>query len=147
MHTIKLNILLEFTASVNMGIKDDFLVVLLQLSLRLRLRHLRSPPQICTRQNRMWSIFLRLTLIWTHCQTWLWLFWICQISCGRASLHLCTNATPLSEWIKNSKNNVNKYCPKWQNCRRSSVEECIFDYMALHIKCKFNKNSLHRSYF
>ena len=34
-----------------------------------------------------------------------------------------------------------------QNCRKSSVEECIFGYMALYIKCRFNKKSLLRSYF
>ena len=29
-------------------------------------------------------------------------------------------------------------------CRKkSSVEECIFDYMVLHIEFQFNKNSLH----
>ena len=31
--------------------------------------------------------------------------------------------------------------------RKNSVGECIFDYMALHIKCRFNKNSLPRCYF
>ena len=37
--------------------------------------------------------------------------------------------------------------PSRQNCRKSSVEECIFGYMALHIECRFNKNSLLRCYF
>ena len=27
------------------------------------------------------------------------------------------------------------------------MEECIFDYMALHIECRFNKNSLLQCYF
>ena len=31
-----------------------------------------------------------------------------------------------------------------QNCRRNSVEECIFGFLALHIECRFNKNSLLR---
>ena len=34
-----------------------------------------------------------------------------------------------------------------QNCRKSNVEECIFDYMALHIERRFNKNSLLQCYF
>ena len=34
-----------------------------------------------------------------------------------------------------------------QNRRKSSVEECIFDYIALHIESRFNKNSLLQSYF
>ena len=29
-----------------------------------------------------------------------------------------------------------------QKLQRSSVGECTFDYTALHIECKFNKNSL-----
>ena len=29
-----------------------------------------------------------------------------------------------------------------ENCRKSSVAECIFDYLALHFECWFNKNSL-----
>ena len=33
---------------------------------------------------------------------------------------------------------------KWQ---KSSVEECIFDYMASHIECRFNKNTLLQGYF
>ena len=40
------------------------------------------------------------------------------------------------------------YCiPSRQNCRKSSVEECIFDYMASHIECRFNKNALLQCYF
>ena len=31
--------------------------------------------------------------------------------------------------------------------RKSSVEECIFEYMALHIECRFNQNSLLHSCF
>ena len=31
--------------------------------------------------------------------------------------------------------------------QKNSVEECIFDYMALHVECRFNKNSLLRCYF
>ena len=31
--------------------------------------------------------------------------------------------------------------------RKSNVEECIFDYMASHIECRFNKNSLLQCYF
>ena len=34
-----------------------------------------------------------------------------------------------------------------QNCRKSNVEECIFDYMASHIECRFNKISLLQCYF
>ena len=37
--------------------------------------------------------------------------------------------------------------PNRQNCRKSSVEECILDYMALHIECRFNKNALLQCYF
>ena len=34
---------------------------------------------------------------------------------------------------------VEKYAlPSRQICRKSSVEECIFDYMAFHIECRFN---------
>ena len=29
--------------------------------------------------------------------------------------------------------------------QKSTVEKCIFGYMALHIECQFNKNSLLRS--
>ena len=29
-----------------------------------------------------------------------------------------------------------------QNSRKISMEECIFDYIALHFECRFNKNSL-----
>ena len=31
--------------------------------------------------------------------------------------------------------------------QKTSVEECIFDYMTSHIKCKLNKNSLLQCYF
>ena len=31
--------------------------------------------------------------------------------------------------------------------KKRSMKECIFDYIALHIKCRFKKNSLLRSYF
>ena len=31
--------------------------------------------------------------------------------------------------------------------KASNVEECIFDYMASHIECRFNKNSLIQCYF
>ena len=34
-----------------------------------------------------------------------------------------------------------------QNSRKSSAEEFIFDYIALHIECQFNKNSLLQCYF
>ena len=37
--------------------------------------------------------------------------------------------------------------PSRQNCRKSSEEECIFDYMALYIECRFNKISLLQCYF
>ena len=37
--------------------------------------------------------------------------------------------------------------PSRQNCRNNSVEECIFDNMALHIECRFNKNALLQCYF
>lgn len=30
----------------------------------------------------------------------------------------------------------------WQNCRKTSVMECIFVYTALHCERRFNKNSL-----
>ena len=33
------------------------------------------------------------------------------------------------------------------DCRKSNVEECIFDYMASHIEYRFNKNSLLQCYF
>ena len=32
--------------------------------------------------------------------------------------------------------------PSRQNCGKSSAEECIFEYMALHFECRFNKNSV-----
>ena len=38
---------------------------------------------------------------------------------------------------------LGKY-PNRKNCRNSIVEECIFDYLALHVKCRFSKNSLLR---
>ena len=45
---------------------------------------------------------------------------------------------------KIDKGNVNIHTvdtrPSWQNCRKSSAEECILDDMALHIECRFNKN-------
>ena len=44
-------------------------------------------------------------------------------------------------WIKK------KMLPSRQNCRKSSVEESIFDNMASHIECWFNKNSLLQCYF
>ena len=34
-----------------------------------------------------------------------------------------------------------------QNCIKSSVEECVFDYIALYNECQFNQNSLLRSCF
>ena len=34
-----------------------------------------------------------------------------------------------------------------QNCRKSSVTECIFDYIVLYFECRFNKNSLLQSCF
>ena len=37
--------------------------------------------------------------------------------------------------------------PSRQNCGKSSGEECILDYMALHIECRFNKKSLLQCYF
>ena len=37
--------------------------------------------------------------------------------------------------------------PSRQIFRKSSVDECIFDYMALHIECRFNKISLLQCYF
>ena len=37
--------------------------------------------------------------------------------------------------------------PSRHSCRKSSVEKCIFDYMTLHIECRFNKNSLLQCYF
>ena len=40
-----------------------------------------------------------------------------------------------------------KTIPSRQDCRKISVEECIFVYMALHIECRFNKNSLLQCYF
>ena len=36
----------------------------------------------------------------------------------------------------------NIWRPSRQICRKSSVEECIFDFKASHIECRFNKNSL-----
>ena len=45
---------------------------------------------------------------------------------------------------------IKKIChnlPSRQNRRKSSVEECIFEYMALHFECRFNKNSLLQCYF
>ena len=49
-------------------------------------------------------------------------------------------ADPLNKPVKSS-------YPARQICRKSIVEECIFDYMALHIECRFNKNSLLQCYF
>ena len=37
--------------------------------------------------------------------------------------------------------NSNSNFPTHKNTEKSSVEECIFDYIALHIECRFNKNS------
>ena len=37
--------------------------------------------------------------------------------------------------------------PSRLNGRKSNAGECIFDYMALCIECRFNKNSLLRCYF
>ena len=37
--------------------------------------------------------------------------------------------------------------PIRQNCRKSSVVECIFVYITLNFGCWFNKNSLLRYYF
>ena len=34
-----------------------------------------------------------------------------------------------------------------QNCRKSSPEECILDYIALHFECRINKSSLLQFYF
>ena len=39
------------------------------------------------------------------------------------------------------------FFPSWQNYRKNRVVECIFDYMALHIECRFNKISLLQCYF
>ena len=36
--------------------------------------------------------------------------------------------------------------PSRQNCRKRNVEEYIFDYMASHIECRFNKISLLQCY-
>ena len=40
----------------------------------------------------------------------------------------------------------NFYSQPQKNCKRSSVEECIFDYTALHIECQFYKNTLLQCY-
>ena len=37
--------------------------------------------------------------------------------------------------------------PSRQNSGKSNVKECIFAYMASHIDCRFNKNSLLQCYF
>ena len=42
---------------------------------------------------------------------------------------------------------VSSIYPSRQISRKSSVEECIFEYMTLHIECRFNKNSLLQCYF
>ena len=34
-----------------------------------------------------------------------------------------------------------------QNYWKECAEECIFDYIALHFECQFNKNSLLQGYF
>ena len=48
-----------------------------------------------------------------------------------------------SHFVHNEMRMKNIYSlPKRQNGRKSSVEECIFDYMASHFECQFNKNSL-----
>ena len=31
--------------------------------------------------------------------------------------------------------------PNRQSCRKGNAEECIFDYMVLHIECRFNKTN------
>ena len=38
-------------------------------------------------------------------------------------------------------------CPAGKIVEKAGVEECIFDYMASHIECRFNKNSLLQCYF
>ena len=42
---------------------------------------------------------------------------------------------------------ISYHLPSRQSCRKGSVEECIFEYIALHIECRFNKNSLCHCYF
>ena len=37
--------------------------------------------------------------------------------------------------------------PTHMFCRKSEEEECVFVYIALHIKCQFNKNLLLQCYF
>ena len=39
------------------------------------------------------------------------------------------------------------HLPNRLNYRKRSVEECIFGYMALHIGCQYNQNSLLQRYF
>ena len=46
------------------------------------------------------------------------------------------------EWISNF-----SQIPSRQNCRKSNMEECIFDDMASYIGCRFNKNSLLQCHF
>ena len=56
---------------------------------------------------------------------------------------------------KNVNNNINllitaisfRKRPNRLNGRKGSAEECIFDYIALHIKCRFDKNRLLQSEF
>ena len=48
---------------------------------------------------------------------------------------------------KSKQSEIDQLDPSGQNCRKSNVEECIFDQMALHIECRFNKNSLLKCYF
>ena len=42
---------------------------------------------------------------------------------------------------------VNPIYPQPAKLRKKNVEECIFDYMASHIKCLFSINSLLQCYF
>ena len=65
---------------------------------------------------------------------------VCRLKMGRVNWRQIINPLFMMErelWV----------LPNRQNCRKGNVEECIFDYMALHIKCRFNKNSLLQSYF
>ena len=54
----------------------------------------------------------------------------------------CKGVKIYSSWEKH-----NKIIPSRQSFRKSNVEECIFDYIASHIECRFNKNSLLQCYF
>ena len=70
------------------------------------------------------------------------------IPCTCFFSHLITCTSPYENLFKMFLSGIStQTIPSRQICRKSSVEECFFDDMALHIECQFNKNSLFQRYF